>query len=66
MQFSNRDLAGDSFLSDSFLSLETLSVRANGLYSEIDVPLDIGTIEYAWLTEIVIGSVCGALTAEKV
>uniref|UniRef100_A0A158R4Y4 FSA_C domain-containing protein n=1 Tax=Syphacia muris TaxID=451379 RepID=A0A158R4Y4_9BILA len=65
MQFSNRDLAGDSFLSDSFLSLETLSVRANGLYSEIDVPLDIGTIEYAWLTEIVIGSVCGALTAEK-
>ncbi|VDM45903.1 unnamed protein product [Toxocara canis] len=47
--------------SDGVIALETLSFRGHALFSEIDVPWDACSVEYAWLTEIIIGVISGKL-----
>ncbi|VDD95445.1 unnamed protein product [Enterobius vermicularis] len=49
-----------------FMSLDTFSFRAQGFYSEIDVPWDVSSVEYAWLTEVVLGRLSGCFTPGQV
>lgn len=48
------------------MSLDTFSFRAQGFYSEIDVPWDVSSVEYAWLTEVVLGRLSGCFTPGQV
>ncbi|MFH4974720.1 hypothetical protein AB6A40_001429 [Gnathostoma spinigerum] len=44
------------------LSLNVLSFRGHAMFSELDVPWDAGSIEYAWLMEVIVGQFGGNIT----
>ena len=48
------------------LALKTFSFRGHGFFSELDVPWDMASIEYAWLMEIVVGSFTGSVHPAQV
>ncbi|KAK0421995.1 hypothetical protein QR680_007305 [Steinernema hermaphroditum] len=41
---------------DSWISLSALQFRGHGLFSDKDVPWEIGSLEYAWMMEIILGN----------
>uniref|UniRef100_F1KPJ4 Bridge-like lipid transfer protein family member 1 C-terminal domain-containing protein n=1 Tax=Ascaris suum TaxID=6253 RepID=F1KPJ4_ASCSU len=47
--------------SEGIIALKTLSFRGHAFFSEIDVPWDAGSVEYAWLMEILIGTISGKI-----
>ncbi|VDN01800.1 unnamed protein product [Thelazia callipaeda] len=51
---------------NGLLTLETFSVRGQALFSDVDVPWDAGTLEYAWLVEICIEKLLGRLFPSQV
>ncbi|VDK65860.1 unnamed protein product [Onchocerca ochengi] len=58
--------SGFSNAADGLLMLETFSLRAQALYSDLDVPWDAATLEYGWLIEISVGQLLGKLHSSQI
>lgn len=52
--------------SDGKITLKSFSFRGKALFSEADIPWDVSFIEYAWMTEIVIGTITAKVHPSQV
>uniref|UniRef100_A0A914RZA9 Bridge-like lipid transfer protein family member 1 N-terminal domain-containing protein n=1 Tax=Parascaris equorum TaxID=6256 RepID=A0A914RZA9_PAREQ len=51
---------------EGIIALKTFSFRGHAFFSEIDIPWDAGSVEYAWLMEILIGTINGKIHPTQV
>ncbi|TKR94737.1 hypothetical protein L596_008989 [Steinernema carpocapsae] len=51
----SQSYSSNSQKEDSWISLSALQFRGHGLFSDKDVPWEIGSLEYAWMMEIILG-----------
>ncbi|XP_036364401.1 transmembrane protein KIAA1109 homolog isoform X4 [Octopus sinensis] len=58
--------AEHAHIHEGHLALSGLQVRGHAMFSGEGLPLDRDTIEYAWLVEVIVGSLSGRLTSPQV
>lgn len=58
--------SSNSHLGQGYLHLSGLQLRGHAMFSAEDRPIEVETLEYAWLLELQIGTFSGKVTLPQV
>ncbi len=56
----------NSSVPDGFIVLNGFEFTGHAMFSGVDIPIDAGTVEYAWLMQIVVGDISSHLHPTQV